>query len=123
MEDKKKKLLIIEDCITAQLMEKKLFSDEGFNVICTTTGEEGLDLAKKERPDIVVIDTILPGVDGYETCKKIKEIEGLNIKIVINSGKEESAEDAQKAKEMGADDYIVKSSDFTPLIEAVKKFK
>jgi DNA-binding response OmpR family regulator len=121
MEDLKRKLLIIEDGLTVQLMEKKLFIEEGYTVICTTTGEEGIELAKKESPDIAIIDTVLPGIDGYETCKKIREIEGLKVKIVINSGKEESEEDLKKSKEVGADDYIVKDSDFAPLIEAVRK--
>ena len=82
-------------------------------------GKEGLEKAKKELPDLVITDTVLPGIDGFEVCRQIKQKEALDTKVIVMTGVIDAV-DAVKAREMGADDYCVKATDGKPLVGAVK---
>ena len=117
----KKKLLVIDDSVTVLSMLKEVFKEEGYNVILSETGEDGVKKTKKENPDIVIIDTLLPGIDGFEVCIKIKELkQEKQPKIVMMTGAIDAI-DAVKARKSGADEYCAKTCDFEPLIEAVKR--
>ena len=119
MEQGKKTILIIEDSITEQQALKRMFLDQGFNVICAGSGEDGIEKAQSEKPDIVIIDKILPGIDGFETCKRMKAIDGLETKVIINTGKVADG-DEERAREFGADGYSVKAADFKQLTHTVR---
>lgn len=116
-----KKILVVEDSPTALSILKNALEGEGYLVITAETGEEGVKKANSERPDLVLTDTQLPGIDGFEVCRQIKESPGsVDPKVIVMTGAIDAV-DAVKAKESGADDYAVKTSDLSPLIETVKK--
>ncbi|MBF0384495.1 MAG: response regulator [Candidatus Omnitrophica bacterium] len=116
-----KKILIIEDSLQDQKLLVKLLQREGYeNIYTAETGRDGIALAEQKHPDLALIDTKLPGMDGFETCRRIKEIEGLDIKVVIMTGLIETV-DATKAREAGSDNYCAKTRDCKHLLEAVKK--
>lgn len=118
---RKKKILVVEDSPTALSMLKNALECEGYQVITSETGEEGVKKATSERPDLVITDTLLPGIDGFEVCRRIKKRPGsVDPKVIVMTGAIDAV-DAVKAKESGADDYTVKTSDLSPLIETVKK--
>ena len=114
-----KTVLIIEDSPTALAMIKEIMEGEGYNTVTADNGEQGVSEAEKVLPHVIIIDTKLPGIDGFETCRRIKE-EHLSSspKIVITTGSVDAI-DASKAREFGADDYVVKTADFTQLIDVV----
>lgn len=115
-----KRLLIIEDSPTTLSMLKEVFEQEGYEVIPTESGEEGVKKTVSEKPDLVIIDTILPGINGFEACRQIRKLQGSTVpKIIVMTGCVDAV-DAGKAKVVGADDYAVKTADFSYLIEAVK---
>ena len=115
------KILIIEDSSADADLMRDLLIGEDFTVIVASTGEDGLEKVRSEIPDLVIIDTILPGIDGFEVCKRIKEDEELSsIKIIITTGKLDAI-DATTAKMVGADDYAVKTSDCEAIVEAVRR--
>lgn len=115
-----KKILIVEDSPTALSMLKNALRCEGHLVITSETGEEGVKKAILEKPDLVIINTILPGIDGFEVCRRIRDSLGQTIpKIIVMTGIIDAV-DAVKAREFGADDYTAKTSDLSPLIETVK---
>lgn len=117
----KKKILVVEDSPTISNILKAALEQEGYLVITAETGEEGVKKAILEKPDLVIIDTLLPGIDGFEVCCQIRESLGsVNPKIVVTTSTIDAV-DAVKARESGADDYTVKTSDLSPLIETVKK--
>ncbi len=117
-----KNILIIDDDQEDQLLIKKFLGQEGFiNVDCVDTGAEGIEKVRTEKPDVVILDTQLPGINGFETCKEIKQIEGLSVNIVMITGVVDAV-DAGRAREMGADDYCVKTSNYSHVVDAVKKF-
>lgn len=117
-----KKILIIDDSPTVLTVLKTLFEQEGYETVTTDKAREGVEKAGTEKPDLVIVDTVMPDMDGFEVCHRIREIFGReHPKIIIITGSVDAI-DAVKARRMGADDYVVKTQDFALLSEAVKKF-
>lgn len=104
------KIIIVEDDpMIAEIYEKK-FSESGFEVLMAASGEEVLALAKKERIDIILLDLILPKMDGFEITKNLRSGKyDANIKIIIFSNLNQK-EDKEKAMSLGANGLIVKSN-------------
>ncbi|MFA5013453.1 MAG: response regulator [Candidatus Paceibacterota bacterium] len=116
-----KKILIIEDDkFLRELMTRKLLSLE-YDVVSASDGEEGLQKIKSETPDIVLLDLILPGINGFDVLAKAKKdpaIEKIPIIILSNLGQ---SEDIEKGLKLGAQDFLVKAH-FTPQ-EIVNKLR
>ncbi|MFH1519972.1 MAG: response regulator, partial [Candidatus Omnitrophota bacterium] len=115
-----KTILIIDDRETIRTSLADVLAESGYRVLEAATGEEGLEKAREEKPDLMVVDTAMPGIDGHEVCRQIKEIERLPIKVLIYTGAL-SAINPLKARRAGADDYIVKGLSPLNLIEAIEK--
>jgi len=116
-----KKILIVEDDkFLRELIAKKL-SEEGFIVEEASDGEEGIRKIKEGRPDLILLDLILPNIDGFEVLEKIKEdLETKPIPVIILSNLGQK-EDIERGLKLGAFDYLVKAH-FTPgeVIEKVR---
>lgn len=116
-----KKILIIEDDrYLRELIIKKL-EKEKFEILEAIDGEEGLKKAKEEKPDLILLDLILPGIDGYKVLAQIKrdpEISSIPVIILSNLGQ---IQEVEKGLKLGAADYLVKAH-FTPE-EVIKKIK
>ena len=116
-----KKILFIEDESTLQKTFADILGPEGFEVIPALDGEIGLNLAKTEKPDLILLDLILPKLHGLELLEKIKQDETIkNIPVIVLTNIE-SIEEIDKALELGATTYLVKS-DYS-LEEVVAKIK
>jgi two-component system phosphate regulon response regulator PhoB len=101
-------ILIIEDDPEIQEMLGFAFASEGWKLLSAKTGEEGIDLLEKNRADCIILDIMLPGMDGFRALKKIKEAGELkNIPVIMATAKGEEA-DIITGLELGADDYVVK---------------
>jgi two-component system, OmpR family, alkaline phosphatase synthesis response regulator PhoP len=110
----KEKILVIDD--EEDLLELVRFNltKEGYKVVLADSGEVGLALANSELPDIVLLDLMLPGLDGLEICKSLKASPTTqNIPVIILSAKGDES-DVVTGLELGADDYVVKP--FSPRI-------
>ena len=83
------------------------------------SGEEGVDKFKETPYDLVVVDTLLPKMDGFEVCQALRALGGTAVKIVLLTGVVDAV-DAVKAKDVGVDDYCVKTDDFHPFVKAVE---
>lgn len=113
----KKTLLIVEDHKDIRLYLKVLFGNE-YNTLMAVNGQEGVELAKRERPDLVICDVMMPLKDGFECCKEVKEdLTTCHIPFIMLTAKVED-EDVLKGLESGVDDYILKP--FTPSILKAK---
>jgi len=116
-----KKILIIEDDrFLRELIIKKLVN-EGYDAIEAIDGEQGLQKIKEEKPDLVLLDLILPGIDGFEVLAQKKDdasISGIPVVILSNLGQKE---DIERGLNLGAIDYLIKAH-FTPgeIIEKVR---
>lgn len=112
---KKKKVLIVEDDKFINKAMKYKFEESGFSVKAVRTAEEGLITLNDWLPDAILLDIILPGINGYEFLRKVKMDEKLkDIPVIVASNLPESEDGTQ-----GANEYIVKSD--LDLYELVKK--
>ncbi len=111
------KILIIEDEIAIADLEKDYLELSGFEVEVETTGDLGLERALKEEFDLIILDLMLPNMDGFEICKRIREVK--NIPILMVSAKKEDI-DKIRGLGLGADDYITKPFSPSELVARVK---
>ncbi len=108
------KVLVVEDEEDIQELIRYNLAREAYNVTCVTCGEEGLKSAQSLSPDLIVLDLMLPGVDGLEVCRALKSNpETAPIPVVMVSAKGEES-DVVVGLELGADDYVTKP--FSPKI-------
>ena len=117
------KILIVEDDrFLRELIVKKLSNEEDFEIFEAFDGEVGIKKINEVKPDLVLLDLILPGIDGFEVLSRMKEdpeLSGIAVIVLSNVGQKE---DIEKGLELGAIDYLVKAH-FTPdeIIEKIKK--
>jgi len=104
------KILFIEEEPTLQKAVGEILIQEGFKVFNALDGEKGLELIKKERPDLILLDLILPKKDGFEVLKEAKEDEKLKDIPVIILTNLEGMGDVEKALSLGATTYLVKAN-------------
>ncbi len=117
-----KKILIIEDEeIISGLLERKL-TREGYSVVITTNGIDGLAKMREDRPDMVLLDIIMPKMGGFEVMEEMnkdEELKDIPVIVVSNSGQ---PVEIDRIKKMGAKDWLIKT-EFDPqeVLEKVKK--
>lgn len=112
-EEKKAKILFIEDDVTLVKMYERKFTSDGYEVVIAYDGMEGLEKATKEKPDLVLLDIMLPKLDGLALFKKMRSLpETFNTPVILltNFGQEDAVFECFK---LGAVDYLVKA-DVTP---------
>ena len=111
-----RKILIVEDDLNIQTLEKDYLEANSFTVKTAANGNIGLELALNEDFDLVLLDIMLPGLDGMEVCRRIREVK--EIPILLVSAKKEDL-DKIKGLGFGADDYIVKPFSPSELVARV----
>jgi DNA-binding response OmpR family regulator len=121
MAKNKAKILLIEDDSFLLSMYASKFEMENFEVFVANDGEKGLRLAAKELPDIILLDIILPKMDGFEVLRRLREDENLkNIPVILLTNLSQR-EDIEKGLDLRAQDYLIKAH-FTPA-EVVEKVR
>jgi DNA-binding response OmpR family regulator len=123
MPDKKYNILLMEDDVAIASMYKIKFEQAGFNVTIFDNGADGLEYAKKAKPDIILLDVMMPQLDGFAVLEEIRsDISNTNIPVIMLTNLS-TEEDKLKGKKFGATDYLVKA-DLTPaqVNEIVKKY-
>ena len=116
----KERILIVDDEKDIVKMLDYNLSKEGFKTVSAYTGEDALKSALKELPDLIILDLMLPGIDGLEVCKSLKkEAKTANTPIIMLTAKTQES-DKIVGLELGADDYITKPFSVRELIARVK---
>jgi CheY-like chemotaxis protein len=116
-----KKILFIEDESALQKTFGDILKQEGYEMISALDGEAGLKMAESEKPDLILLDLVLPKLHGFEVLKSLKEDPGTkDIPIIVLTNLEASG-DIEKALELGATTYLVKAS--YSLEEVIQKIK
>lgn len=123
MVDKKINVLLVEDDVFLANIYKTKFTMEGFNVIHADNGESAITEANKKKPDIILLDVLLPKKDGFTVLTELKqntsEVKDIPVILLTNLGQKD---DVEKGLEMGAEDYLIKAH-FKPseVVEKVRK--
>lgn len=113
------KILVIEDNPDTRRFLQVMLNRE-FEVVIAKDGLEGLEIAKNQQPDLIVLDVVMPNLNGYDTCKKLKgTAETENIPVIFLSAKNTTA-DVTYGISMGAEDYLPKPFDHKELLARIK---
>ncbi len=117
-----KKILIIEDEKMLADMYKDRFRHEGYEVYSAFDAEEGMEMTKKIKPDLIVLDILLPRENGTDFLEKLRKTEGVSETRVIAYSNYDDVASKEKAKDFGAREYLIKTN-YTPreIMEIVKK--
>jgi DNA-binding response OmpR family regulator len=113
-------ILIVEDDPTMLRGLKDNFEFKGYRVVTAPDGEEGLNAALNEKPDLIILDIMLPKINGYEVCRLIRK-EGLDMPIIMLTAKGEES-DIVLGLNLGADDYVTKPFSIKELLARAAAF-
>ena len=116
----KQTILVIDDEKDILKLLQYNLEKEGYQVLLSKTGEEGLELARNKRPDLIILDLMLPGIDGLEVCKLLKAQNATNHTPVLMLTAKSTETDQIVGLELGASDYIVKPFSVKVVLARVK---
>ena len=115
------KILIVDDEPNIVIPLQFLMEQKGYETLVAQSGEEALEMISKEKPDLVLLDIMLPGVDGFEVCEIIRlNPEWRNTRVIFLTAKGRDV-DIAKGMVLGADEYITKPFSNQQIIDAVTK--
>lgn len=118
----KSRILLVDDEPDIVETVSFMLQSRNYQVSIASGGQEGIEKAQKEHPDLLLLDIMMPDVDGYDVCMKLKSDEDTrNIPIIMLTAKGES-EAVLKSHSLGADDYVVKPFSLPTLLSKLKKF-
>jgi len=92
-----------------------------YDIVTACDGIEGVEKAQKEKPDLILLDVLMPNLDGFQTLEKLKENSQTKLIPVIMLTAKDQLADITKAIELGANDYIVKPFDYRAMLEKIQK--
>lgn len=120
--ENRKKILLIDDSSVNNLLLQNIFEDEGYDVQTAFSGREGLEKIDIDKPDLVVLDIMMPRMDGFEVLKQIISNPGTkNIPVIMLTAKKDSS-DEELARKIGAVDYMTKPVDIENTLQRIRKF-
>jgi twitching motility two-component system response regulator PilH len=116
-----KLIMIVEDSQTDMRIAEKICSDNGYKTVTVTEGDKVLSTAIEKKPDLILLDVILPNKNGFQVCRQLKTNEETkDIKVVIVSSKDQPSDKFWGMKQ-GADDYVTKPYEEDDLLTAIEK--
>ncbi len=115
------KILLVEDNEMNRDMLSRRLTRRGYTVVIAEDGQQGVDMATSERPDLILMDMSLPVMDGWEATRRIKAVQETSTIPVIALTAHAMAEDRDKALAAGCDDYDIKPIELPRLLEKIEK--
>ena len=118
----RKKILLVDDSATILMMERTILMKGPYDVVTASDGEQGVAKALTEKPDLILMDVIMPRMNGFEACRRIREEEGIRatpIIMVTTRGEETNVEMGYQA---GCSDYVTKPINAVELMTKLKSY-
>jgi DNA-binding response OmpR family regulator len=116
----RKKILLVDDSSTVLLMERMILSKNEYDVVTARDGQEGVEKALTEKPDLILMDVVMPRMDGFEACRKLREqddTKSIPVIMVTTRGELASVETGYSS---GCNDYVTKPINGLELLAKVK---
>lgn len=117
---KKNRILVVEDEESLLKLESILLSSKGYNVTGVMDGKSALEEVMAHRPDLVILDIMLPEIDGFEVCRRIKENPATSTIPVVMLTAKKNSQDVARGTEVGADAYLTKPFKSAKVIEVIE---
>lgn len=115
------KVLVVDDSPTILAVVEQVLTDAGYLVVTASTGIEGLNKARSESPNLIILDVLLPGMQGYQVCRLLKfDQQYKSIPIIMYSSRDDD-KDISTGMSQGADAYLVKPVEPEKLIASIKE--
>jgi len=114
-----KKILVVDDEPSLVRIISQVLTDKGFEVLQANNGQEALRLLFAQKPDLVLLDVVMPGMDGWQTCSRIRDISPA-IPIIMLTGQRKTEDDVVRGLDYGADDYLLKPVGNRELVARVR---
>ena len=119
---KRKKILLVDDSSTILMMEKFILRNHSYEIVTAADGEEGLRKALEHRPDLVLLDVIMPKMGGFEACRRMREEEATRTTPIIMVTTRGEATNVETGWTAGCSDYITKPINSIELLAKVRNF-
>jgi PleD family two-component response regulator len=119
-EEHKKKILVVDDSRTALLVQEMLLRLT-HRVLKASGGAQALRIAAEERPDLILLDVVMPEMDGFETCRLLRSMEATKMIPIIMVTTRSDTKDVENAFACGANDYVTKPIDYKELLSKVRR--
>jgi diguanylate cyclase (GGDEF)-like protein len=116
----KKKILVIDDTELMVKLTTDVLTKHGYEVVSANNGVDGIKMVASEKPDLLLLDVVMPGIDGFEVCKLLRKDESNNLIPIIMLTAQGNEEDKLAGLELGADDYITKPFNPRELVSRVR---
>jgi DNA-binding response OmpR family regulator len=116
----RKKILLVDDSSTVLLMERMILSKSEYDVVTARDGQEGVEKALTEKPDLILMDVVMPRMDGFEACRKLREqddTKSIPVIMVTTRGELASVESGYSS---GCNDYVTKPINGLELLAKVR---
>ena len=118
--EKRERIVIIDDNANDLAVTRRLLERRGYDVVPAQSGEDGLRVAKEVRPDAIIVDYRMPGIDGFETTRRVKSDPELQTIPVLMLTGADSAKNVVEGLGVGADDFVVKGSDMEVIVARLR---
>ena len=116
-----KKILVVDDQPSISMLMKAELEEDGFEVVTASDGNDGIKKAQEESPDLILLDVMMPGKDGFETLEDLKAQETTKqIPVIMLSAKGDTSA-LFEGQELGAADYVIKGCETPELLKCIKK--
>ncbi len=115
-----KKILLVDDSTTTLMMEKMVLSRARYDLVTAADGEEAVEMATREQPDLILLDIVMPRMDGFEACRRLRQSEQTqDIPIIMVTTRGE-AENVEQGYKLGCNDYVTKPIDSLELTTKIE---
>lgn len=116
----RRKILLVDDSGTALMMEKMILGKEPYELVSATNGKEAVEVALRERPDLILMDVIMPEMTGFEACKELRRCDETRDTPIIMVTTRGEADNIELGFSAGCTDYITKPIDGVELLAKVR---
>jgi DNA-binding response OmpR family regulator len=115
----RKKILVVDDSSTVTLMERMVLSRHAYDVVVASDGEEAIGVAKRELPDLILMDVVMPKMNGFDACKRIRQEESIHDVPIIMVTTRGEGMNVERGFESGCNDYVTKPINCTELLTKI----